>query len=99
MQVNFETFEEYENYIQNNSLEVCKRIKDSIYKSLRLNLDQALLFEIHFKGSNYVYEVRLDNDQWINSLNRCLKVFTGEGASNLAIETFELKSDLEELFA
>ena len=99
MKVNFETFEEYEKYIQSEEVEVCKTIKNSICESLRLNRDQALLFEIHFKGSNYVYEVRLDNDQWISSLNKCLKVFTGRGASDLAIETFELKSDLEELFA
>ena len=91
MKVNFHTFEEYQDYIQNNPVNVCQALYESIDEALRSNNDDALMYEIYFRNQDYVYEVFLEKENWIDSLDRCVEIFSDNNKSNLAIEAYELK--------
>ena len=91
MKVNFHTFEEYQDYIQNNPVKVCQALYESIDEALRSNNDDALMYEIYFRNQDYVYEVFLEKENWIDSLDRCVEIFSDNNKSNLAIEAYELK--------
>tara|TARA_B100001093_G_scaffold277390_1_gene265123 strand:- start:1259 stop:1558 length:300 start_codon:yes stop_codon:yes gene_type:complete len=91
MKVNFHTFEEYQDYIQGNPVQVCEALYQSINVALRTNKEDALMFEIFFENQDYVYEVFLEKENWTNSLERCVEIFSEHNKSDLAIEAYELK--------
>jgi len=91
MKVNFHTFEEYQDYIQDNPVEVCEALYQSINEALRTNKEDALMFEIFFVNQDYVYEVFLEKENWTDSLERCVEIFSEHDKANLAIEAYELK--------
>ena len=91
MKVNFHTFEEYQDYIQDNPVQVCEALYKSINEALRTNKEDALMFEIFFENQDYVYEVFLEKDNWTDSLERCVEIFSEHNQANLAIDAYELK--------
>ena len=91
MKVNFHTFEEYQDYIQDNPVHVCEALYKSINEALRTNKEDALMFEIFFENQDYVYEVFLEKENWTDSLERCVEIFTKHNKVNLAIDAYELK--------
>jgi len=91
MKVNFHTFEEYQDYIQDNPVQVCEALYKSIDKALRTNEEDALMFEIFFANQDYVYEVFLEKENWTDSLERCVEIFSEHNQANLAIDAYELK--------
>ena len=86
MKVNFHTFEEYQDYIQDNPVQVCEALYKSINEALRTNKEDALMFEIFFENQDYVYEVFLEKENWTDSLERCVEIFSEHNQANLAIE-------------
>ena len=91
MKVNFHTFEEYQDYIQDNPVQVCEALYKSINEALRTNKEDALMFEIFFENQDYVYEVFLEKENWTYSLERCFEIFSEHNQANLAIDAYELK--------
>lgn len=91
MKVNFHTFEEYQDYIQDNPVQVCEALYKSINEALRTNKEDALMFEIFFENQDYVYEVFLEKENWTDSLERCVEIFSEHNQANLAIDAYELK--------
>ena len=91
MKVNFYTFEEYEDYIQSNPVQVCEALYRSIDEALRTNKEDALMYEIFFENEDYVYEVFLEKDNWTDSLEKCVEIFSNHDKTNLAIDAYELK--------
>lgn len=97
MKVNFDSFDDYTNYIKENGVDICNAIHKSIERAIKENEDEALLFEIFFAGQEFVYEITIDKPDWIDSLNRCVQVFTDNNESDKAIDAHELKLLLEDL--
>jgi len=91
MKVNFHTFEEYQDYIQDNPVKICEALYQSINEALRTNKEDALMFEIFFENQDYVYEVFLEKENWTDSLERCVEIFSEHNKANLAIDAYELK--------
>ena len=91
MKVNFHTFEEYQDYIQDNPVQVCEALYKSFNEALRTNKEDALMFEIFFENQDYVYEVFLEKENWTDSLERCVEIFSEHNQANLAIDAYELK--------
>lgn len=91
MKINFHTFEEYQDYIQDNPVQVCEALYKSIDEALRTNEEDALMFEIFFANQDYVYEVFLEKENWTDSLERCVEIFSEHNQANLAIDAYELK--------
>ena len=91
MKVNFHTFEEYQDYIQDNPVQVCEALYKSINEAVRTNKEDALMFEIFFENQDYVYEVFLEKENWTDSLERCVEIFSEHNQANLAIDAYELK--------
>ena len=49
------------------------------------------MFEIFFENQDYVYEVFLEKENWTDSLERCVEIFSEHNQANLAIDAYELK--------
>jgi len=97
MKVNFNSFEEYTDYIKENGVDICYTIYRSIEKALKENEKEALLFEIFFAGQEFVYEITIDQVDWVDSLTRCVTVFTENNETDKAIDAHELKELVEDL--
>lgn len=98
MKIDFDSFQDYENFIKEESVEVMKAVSDSIKEAVTYNQESALLFELYFKGGKYAYELTLDRDQWETTLDKCIEVFTKHREPDLAIDTYYLKEMVRELF-
>lgn len=98
MKQTFEDLEEYSNYIKNEKVAVATTIFDGIEKAIKNNHKEASIFEIYFDNEEYVYDISVEKEEWIKTLESCLDIFTENEVSNKAIEAFQLLEVARELF-
>jgi len=97
MKVNFRNVDEFTNFVKDNKVDISNAIYRSIEKAVKENQKEALLFEIHFMGQEFLYEITIDQPDWIDSLNKSIEVFTNSNESDKAIDAHELKLLVEDL--
>lgn len=97
MFLEFDSFKDYEKYFSDNKVLVSRQIVHSIEDSFEKKEKNAIAFEIGFSGmNNIVYEISVDEKEWINSLESCLRIFTDHNASDDAIDTYFIKKKIVE---
>lgn len=96
MKINFNSFEDYEEFIRTESVEVLQSVLEGIKEAISYNRNTANLFELYFKGSKYFYELTLEREEWIPALDKCIEIFTEKNESDLAIDSYYLKEMVKE---
>ena len=97
MKQNFTDLEEYSNYIKTSKIEIATVMYKSIEEAIKANTKTASVFEIFFEGEEYVYEVTIEQHEWINTLESCLEIFTEKESPDNAIEVYQLLEIAKEL--
>ena len=97
MKQNFTDLEEYSDYIKTSKVEIASVMYKSIEKAIKANAKEASVFEIFFEGEEFVYEVTIEQHEWINTLESCLEIFTEKESSDNAIEVYQLLKITKEL--
>ena len=97
MYLEFDTIKEYESYFKKNKVEVAKTIAKSISEAYDNEKEEAFVFEIGFEGNDQiVYEVSVEKDQWEQSLEACLKIFTDHDENDEAIDTYLITKKIKQ---
>lgn len=97
MKQNFADLEEYSEYIKTSKVEIATVMYKGIEKAMKANAKEASVFEIFFDGEEFVYEITIGHDEWINTLESCLDIFTKEDSPDNAIEVYQLLEIAKEL--
>ena len=97
MKQNFVDLEEYSNYIKTSKVEIATVMYRSIEDAIKSNVKEASVFEIFFEGEEFVYEVTIQQHEWLNTLESCLEIFTEKDSPDNAIEVYELLEIAKEL--
>lgn len=97
MKQNFADLEEYSNYIKTSKIEIATVMYKSIEEAIKANAKEASVFEIFFEGEEFVYEVTIEQHEWINTLESCLEIFTEKESPDNAIEVYQLLEIAKEL--
>lgn len=97
MKQNFTDLEEYSNYIKTSKIEIATVMYKSIEEAIKINAKEASVFEIFFEGEEFVYEVNIEQHEWINTLESCLEIFTEKESPDNAIEVYQLLEIAKEL--
>lgn len=91
MEYTFESFEEYEKYFIKNKVEVTKAIIQGIDRSIDENVDKAIIFDIIFENYFYGYEISIEKDEWLHSIESCMKILQEYNDSNGVIDAYLTK--------
>ena len=97
MKQHFADLEEYSNYIKTSKVEIATVMFKSIEEAIKVNAKSASVFEIFFEGEEFVYEVTIEQHEWINTLESCLEIFTEKESPDNAIEVYQLLEIAKEL--
>ena len=63
----------FQQIINENRLDICDKILESIDFSIKENLDQVLMAEIIIDGVSY--GVMTKKDTWLSNLDKCIKYY------------------------
>jgi hypothetical protein len=97
MKQNFADLEEYSDYIKTSKVQIATVMYKGIEKAMKVNAKEASVFEIFFEGEEFVYEVTIEQNEWINTLKSCLEIFTEKDSPDNAIEVYQLLEIAKEL--
>lgn len=97
MKQHFADLEEYSNYIKTSKVEIATVMYKSVEEAIKANAKEASVFEIFFEGEEFVYEVTIEQHEWINTLESCLEIFTEKESPDNAIEVYQLLEIAKEL--
>lgn len=95
MILEFDSLTEYEEYFRLNKLQISREIVKSIEDSFEKNFSEAIPFKIVFSNIREIlYEISVGKEDWVDSIDACMKIFTDLEASDDAIDAYFVKKKL-----
>lgn len=76
--LNFETIEEYTNYMENARAEICSCALQALLEAYDDKEDNPSIMSAAIANENEVYEMSLARNQWPVMLEKCLEILSEE---------------------
>ncbi len=90
-----ETEEDEEKYLIEYKYSIHTKILESIELSIKENIDSVELFQVVNNLRGFTFVVMVDRDNWLDSLEKCLKFYTDSEEYELCGRTKNLIEEVK----